>query len=140
MSAGVVQPDLSEFRRQAADRRVIPVYRRVLVDAETAVGLYQKLADNRPGTYLLESAEQGVWSRYSFIGVRATAMLTEVGGQARWTGRPPAGVPSAGDPLDAVRGDPPPPAHAPGPEPAAVHLRSGRLSQLRRRPADRTAP
>ncbi len=102
MSADL-QPSLEQFRRQAAERRVVPVYRRFLVDGETATALYLKLAGNAPGTYLLESAEQGVWSRYSFIGVRAAAALTEVDGHARWTGRPPAGVPTDGDPLDAVR-------------------------------------
>lgn len=96
-------PDLAGFREQAAERRVVPVHTRFLADAETAVGLYAKLAQNRPGTYLLESAEQGVWSRYSFIGVRSVAMLTESEGRACWTGQPPAGMPSGGDPLDALR-------------------------------------
>ena len=36
--------------------------------------LYRKLAGERPGTFLLESAEHGrVWSRYSFVGVRCRA-------------------------------------------------------------------
>lgn len=98
-----VTPDLEGFRAAAVDRRVVPVHTRFLADAETAVGLYAKLARNLPGTYLLESAEQGVWSRYSFIGVRSAAMLTETDGLARWTGQPPAGMPSGGDPLDALR-------------------------------------
>ena len=103
MSASAVTPSLEEFRRQATDRRVIPVYRRLLADAETAIGLYRKLAQNRSGSYLLESAEQGVWSRYSFIGVNAAATLTERGGEAVWTGHAPAGLPSGGDPLAALR-------------------------------------
>jgi anthranilate synthase component 1 len=82
---------------------VISVYRRLLADAETAIGLYAKLAQNRPGSYLLESAEQGVWSRYSFIGVRAAATLTERDGQAVWTGHTPVGLPEGGDPVQAVR-------------------------------------
>jgi anthranilate synthase component I len=98
-----VSPSLAEFRRLARDRRVIPVYRRLLADAETAVGLYLKLSQNLPGTYLLESAEQGVWSRYSFIGVRAAAVLTETDGVAHWTGKAPAGLPSGGDPLVALK-------------------------------------
>ncbi len=98
-----ITPDLAAFRSQAAERRVVSVHRRVLADAETAIGLYLKLAANRPGTYLLESAEQGVWSRYSFIGVRAAAVLTESGGDAVWTGEAPVGLPSGGDPLQAVR-------------------------------------
>ncbi len=96
-------PSLEDFRTQAVDRRVVPVYRRLLADTETAVGLYAKLAGNRPGTYLLESAEQGVWARYSFIGVNAAATLTARDGQATWTGQAPAGLPTGGDPLEAVR-------------------------------------
>ena len=37
---------------------------RLLADGETPVGLYRKLAAERPGTFLLESAEHGrSWSR-----------------------------------------------------------------------------
>ncbi|HJV13683.1 MAG TPA: anthranilate synthase component I [Propionibacteriaceae bacterium] len=98
-----LSPTLEEFRKLAVERRVIAVYRRLLADAETAIGLYRKLARNLPGTYLLESAEQGVWSRYSFVGVRAAATLTERNGQAVWTGHAPVGLPTGGDPLVAVR-------------------------------------
>jgi anthranilate synthase component 1 len=98
-----VTPDLERFRVQAAERRVVPVHARFLADAETAVGLYAKLAQNRAGTYLLESAEQGVWSRYSFVGVRSVATLTERDGHAVWTGHTPAGLPTGGDPLEALR-------------------------------------
>ncbi len=98
-------PGLAEFRRLALDRRVIPVTRRLLADGETPVGLYRRLAGGRPGTFLLESAEHGgVWSRYSFVGARCAAVLTERGGQAVWTGDPPVGLPTGGDPLLALRG------------------------------------
>jgi anthranilate synthase component 1 len=97
-------PDLDRFRELAKDRRVIPVTRRLLADGETPVGLYRKLAGARPGTFLLESAEHGgVWSRYSFIGAHAAAVLTERDGQAVWTGRPPVGIPTSGDPLTVLR-------------------------------------
>jgi anthranilate synthase component 1 len=97
-------PDLRTFAELARTRRVIPVTRRLLADGETPVGLYRKLAGERPGTFLLESAEHGrVWSRYSFVGVQAAAMLSEVGGQAAWRGRAPLGVPTDGDPLEAMR-------------------------------------
>jgi anthranilate synthase component 1 len=102
---GQVVPDLAAFRLLAADRKVIPVSRRLLADGETPVGLYRKLAAERPGTFLLESAEHGrVWGRYSFVGVRAPAMLTESDGAAHWVGGPPAGVPTQGDPLQVLRG------------------------------------
>jgi anthranilate synthase component 1 len=105
MTSGTITPDLPAFRALASDRRVIPVHRRLLADGETPVGLYRKLAGERPGTFLLESAEHGrVWSRYSFVGVRSPATLTERGGQAYWLGTPPVGVPLDGDPLKALRG------------------------------------
>lgn len=96
--------DLETFRKLAADRRVIPVSRRLLADGDTPVGLYRKLAAERPGTFLLESAENGrSWSRYSFIGVRSDATLTVRDGEAHWLGTPPVGVPTDGDPLQALR-------------------------------------
>lgn len=99
-----ISPTLEEFRTLAAERRVVPVHARILADGESAVGLYGKLAQNRVGTYLLESAEQGVWSRYSFIGVNAAATLTEADGVATWTGHVPVGLPAdGGDPLVAVK-------------------------------------
>jgi anthranilate synthase component 1 len=102
---GVSTPDLASFRVLARDRRVIPVTRRFLADAETPVGLYRKLARSRPGTFLLESAEHGgVWSRFSIVGAHAHAILTERGGEAVWVGGDaPVGVPTSGDPLDALR-------------------------------------
>ncbi|GAA2004552.1 anthranilate synthase component I [Catenulispora subtropica] len=100
---GVDTPDLPTFRELARDRRVIPVVRRVLADGETPVGLYRKLAGERPGTFLLESAEHGIWSRYSFVGVSTGAALSEKDGAAHWIGEPPVGLPTSGDPLDVLR-------------------------------------
>ncbi|WP_428814727.1 anthranilate synthase component I [Streptomyces albus subsp. chlorinus] len=105
-------PDLETFRTLAKDRRVVPVTRRLLADGDTPIALYRKLARERPGTFLLESAGGGAshgsggghtWSRYSFIGVRSDAALTVRDGQAHWQGTPPVGVPRDGDPLAALR-------------------------------------
>jgi anthranilate synthase component 1 len=102
---GVTWPPLDTFAELARNRRVIPVVRRLLADAETPVGVYRKLAKDAPGTFLLESAEHGgVWSRYSIVGAACSAVLTEKDGLAHWIGEPPAGVPTGGDPLDALRG------------------------------------
>jgi len=107
MTDGMVSPTEAEFRTQAAAGRVVPVTRRLLADGETPVGVYRKLAGG-PGTFLLESAEHGAgspgtaWSRYSFIGVRSAATLTERNGTACWLGAPPAGVPTTGDPATAL--------------------------------------
>jgi anthranilate synthase component 1 len=103
--SGAVSPDLAEFTRRAQGRRVVPVARRLLADGETPVGVYQKLGGG-PGTFLLESAEPAAgaaWSRYSFIGVRSLATLTEREGRAAWLGAPPADLPADGDPLEVLR-------------------------------------
>jgi anthranilate synthase component 1 len=97
-------PNLESFRNLAQTRRVIPVFRKLLADGETALGLYRKLADERAGTFLLESAEHGrSWSRYSFVGVASSAMLSERNGEALWSGKVPQGVPETGDPIAALR-------------------------------------
>src|SRR5690606_10381434 len=125
MTDGTVLPDESTFRAYARRSRVVPVTRRLLADGETPVGVYRKLAGG-PGTFLLESAEQGAgsagtaWSRYSFIGVRSVATLTERDGSAVWLGTPPAGVPVEGDPASVLAGTVaalagPPPGDAGGP-------------------------
>ncbi|SDG30247.1 anthranilate synthase component 1 [Lentzea fradiae] len=101
---GAVSPTREEFRELAANRRVIPVVRKLLADAETPVGLYRKLGADQPGTFLFESAENGrSWSRWSFIGVRSSAALTATGGEAFWTGTRPVGLPDGGDPMQALR-------------------------------------
>lgn len=103
-----ISPDLDGFRDLATARRVITVAARVYADADTPVSLYHRLAGSRPGTFLLESVERGIRSRWSFIGVRTAATLTSVDGQATWTGKVPVGLPAAdgsgGDPLEALRG------------------------------------
>ena len=97
----MISPDLDGFREQARSRRVISVHTRLLADDFTPVGLYHQLCGERPGTFLLESADNGMWSRYSFVGVSAAATLSETAGQATWTwsGREIVGLPSGGDPL-----------------------------------------
>ncbi|CCQ16251.1 anthranilate synthase component I TrpE [Rhodococcus sp. AW25M09] len=91
------------FRQLAAEHRVVPVTRKVLADSETPLSAYRKLGADRPGTFLLESAENGrSWSRWSFIGAGAPAALTVVDGEAVWRGNVPAGVPSDGDPLEVL--------------------------------------
>ena len=92
-----------EFRALAAEHRVVPVTRKVLADSETPLSAYRKLAANRPGTFLLESAENGrSWSRWSFIGAGAPSALTVRDGQAVWLGNTPKDAPTGGDPLQAL--------------------------------------
>ena len=43
-----------------------------------------------------------MWSRYSIVGARSRATLTEQDGEAYWIGPPPVGVPTGGDPTEAL--------------------------------------
>ncbi|MCU1670637.1 MAG: anthranilate synthase component [Blastococcus sp.] len=104
MRFGVTSPIREEFA--AMDQPIVPVTRKLLADSETAVGIYRKLAGNRPGTVLLESAEQGKrWARYSFVGVRSAGVLTERDGVTQWLGDDVPGLTDdlPADPLAAVR-------------------------------------
>ena len=102
-----ISPDLDAFRAAAARPgcRVLSVHARLLADDFTPVGLYHQLCGTRPGTFLFESADNGQWSRYSFVGVHAAATLTERDGAAVWTfpGREVVGLPRGGDPLVVLR-------------------------------------
>ena len=49
----------ANFLDYAKQYNVIPVYEKLLADGETPLGIYRKLAENRSGTFLLESAEHG---------------------------------------------------------------------------------
>ncbi len=90
--------------RVAAGDRVIPVLRERFADAETPVGIYRKLGAGRPGTFLLESAEQGgIWSRFSFIGVETFGTLTARGDESVWV----PGSLDAGRALGDALGEPP---------------------------------
>jgi len=74
-----------EFDGARSRGPVVTVLRSVFVDSVSPVALYEHLTDARPGTFLLESAEQGgIWSRYSFIGLSSWGCLTEDNGDTRW--------------------------------------------------------
>ena len=74
------------FEALTSTHRVVPVSRTLFSDSESPVAIYRKLAGGRPGTFLLESAEQGgIFSRYSFIGVRSFGVLTQDGDVSTWT-------------------------------------------------------
>lgn len=102
--SGAATTTREEFNALAAVHRVVPVTRKVLADSETPLSAYRKLGANRPGTFLLESAENGrSWSRWSFIGAGSPSALTVRDGQSAWLGATPEGAPVGGDPLDALR-------------------------------------
>jgi len=67
-----------EFLKHATVGNVVPLIQEIFAGDETPVGLYEKLSRDRSGTFLLESAEHGVWSRYSFIGVKSRAVVRQL--------------------------------------------------------------
>ncbi len=97
--------------RLEAGHRVVPVIRELFADGETPVGVYRKLAQGKPGTFLLESAEQGgIWSRFSFVGVSSFGVLTQVDDRATWL--------DYGLPVERALGE----SHPTGPLDAVAHL------------------
>ncbi|MDA2985758.1 MAG: anthranilate synthase component I, partial [Actinomycetota bacterium] len=96
---------LTEVEELADSYNVIPVVKRLFNGIETPIGLYQKLCGEREDTFLLESAEQGVWGRYSFIGVASRGTLTADENEATWNSKSSA-LPSeelATDPIEALK-------------------------------------
>jgi anthranilate synthase component I len=66
---------LAEAKELAKNYQVIPVVESVFSGTETPLSIFEKLGATKPGSFLLESAEQGVWSRYSFVGVSNIGFL-----------------------------------------------------------------
>ena len=75
--------DRASFDALTASHHVVPVVRSYFADGETPVGIFQKLAAG-PGAFLLESAHQGVWNRYSFIGGEVYGRLIATGSRVEW--------------------------------------------------------
>lgn len=57
--------------------RVFPVVREIFSDSFSPLGIFESLAEKNEGSFLLESAEQGVWSRFSFVGVKVRGRLVQ---------------------------------------------------------------
>ena len=100
---------LSQVHELAREFRIIPLVQTIFSGSETPLSVYEKLANGRSGTFLLESADQGVWSRYSFVGVNTRGSIVKsADGNSAWisaTGESalPSGLsdlPQAG--LDAI--------------------------------------
>ena len=61
-------PSFKEFQELAQRGNLVPVYREILADEETAVTALMKIS-RRPYAFLLESVEGGEkWGRYTFLG------------------------------------------------------------------------
>ena len=69
----------------AREHKVVPVIETLFSGSETPLSIFERLAADKPGSFLLESAEQGVWSRYSFIGVTNRGFLSLNRHGLNWT-------------------------------------------------------
>jgi anthranilate synthase component I len=92
-----VRPSLDEVRRLARDHTLVPLRHTFIDDCETPVSAYLKLRGEGP-SFLLESAEQGRFGRWSFLGVQPRRVIRlergelTIGGEARPAGDPFAAV------------------------------------------------
>ena len=76
---------LAEVQELAEKFRIIPLTQTIFSGNDTPLSLYEKLTDGRAGSFLLESADQGVWSRYSFIGVNSRgSLIKQRDGVCKW--------------------------------------------------------
>lgn len=76
---------IQEFLTYAENHRVVPVVQEIFSDNQSPLSIFQKLAADNSGSFLLESAEQGVWSRFSFIGVKVRGrLIQEIGEPVKW--------------------------------------------------------
>ncbi|HEX9563131.1 MAG TPA: chorismate-binding protein [Gemmatimonadaceae bacterium] len=91
------------FRQLAAEGSLVPVWRDVLVDTDTAVSAFAKIR-RPPFAFLLESAPAGseTWSRYTFMGTEPRSAWRLRDGtidtwtpSAGWTPAPPTTDPIA---------------------------------------------
>jgi anthranilate synthase component I len=109
------RPTIEEFRLLAKPGITVPVYRELSADLETPVSIYLKVGHHGE-SFLLESVEGAdmpsgrslLPARYSFIGARASHILTIADGQVRVrtaSGDSSIAQAKSGrrDPLDALR-------------------------------------
>ena len=69
MKDKIYYPGKEEFMQLDSRANMLTVYRKILIDTETPISIFQKMKSNR-FSYLLESAEgDGKLARYSFIGI-----------------------------------------------------------------------
>jgi anthranilate synthase component 1 len=92
-----VRPSLDEVRRLAGDHTLVPLRHTFIDDCETPVSAYLKLRGEGP-SFLLESAEQGRFGRWSFLGVQPRRVIRLDRGELTVGGEPRP----AGDPFAAV--------------------------------------
>lgn len=81
---------LEEAESLSKEFKVIPLVRSLFSGSETPLSIFEKLAGETSGTFLLESAEQGVWSKYSFIGAANLGLLIKQNNDLQWVESEPS--------------------------------------------------
>jgi anthranilate synthase component 1 len=103
VTVATYRPSREEYAALCEDHAVVPVWREVLADLWTPLGVYDRLRPAGGPRFLLESVEQGQrWGRYSFIGLRPFLELRARAGRVQLLGDAPAAARDAaatGDPL-----------------------------------------
>jgi anthranilate synthase component I len=81
-----LSPSFEEFQALARGATLVPVYRELLFDTDTAVSAYSRIG-RPPFGFLLESAVGGeTWARYTFLGTEPRAAWRLVGKRIdRWS-------------------------------------------------------
>ena len=72
-----VQLSVEQVLELSQNNRVIPIIETLFSGSETPLSIFEKLAADKPGSFLLESAQHGVWARFSFIGVNNRGLLIQ---------------------------------------------------------------
>lgn len=99
---------LAQAKDLSTRHRVVPVIQTLFAGNETPLSIFEKLAADKKGNFLLESAEQGVWARYSFVGVNNRGMILHNDSGTRWisssgeTALPNPAHELSQDPLEAL--------------------------------------
>jgi anthranilate synthase component 1 len=94
--------DFEGFARGYDSGRAQIVWRRIVADLDTPVGIYMKIAEGRTNTFLLESVLGGTTrSRYSMVGAEPDLVLRVKDGMPA-INRHVLGDPDAFQPLDAA--------------------------------------
>lgn len=84
----MINLSFQEVLELSQTHNVVPIVESLFSSGITPLGAFESMTQMQPGSFLLESAEHGVWSRYSFVGLEARGFLKqEFGEPACWISR-----------------------------------------------------